>query len=271
MSHLTTWKAAALTAFAIVTLMMAPLVAAQLGSPSTNHEQHHGNAPVGCGFGPATQAAGAACAGSGMAGMPGMPDIGMMTGTPAMGAMMQAEQVDLIFIDMMIAHHKGAIAMAQVAVEQGEHPELVQLAGEIVAAQQDEVDQLQSWRDQWYPDAPTFAMDEIMGGMWQMMQGVPGMGAMSGFGVMGMGGMMDPGLAAEALRAAPEPFDLAFINAMIPHHLSALMMAEMAVQQATHPELAAFAQTMIEAQEREIAQMRAWRTDWYGATATPSS
>jgi uncharacterized protein (DUF305 family) len=91
-----------------------------------------------------------------------------------------------------------------------------------------------------------------------------------GMDMMGMGMMMDPELAAQALRAAPAPFDLAFVDAMIPHHLSALMMAEMAVQQASQPELAALAQAMIDLQEDEIATMRGWRSKWQDV-ATPAS
>jgi uncharacterized protein (DUF305 family) len=37
------------------------------------------------------------------------------------------------------------------------------------------------------------------------------------------------------------------------------------VQQATHPELAALAQLMIDTQDEEIRLMREWRADWYGA------
>jgi uncharacterized protein (DUF305 family) len=86
-----------------------------------------------------------------------------------------------------------------------------------------------------------------------------------------MMGMMDPEMMAEQLRNAPEPFDLAFINAMLPHHMMALMMAEMAVQQAVHPELAEAAQGMVDEQAGEIGQMNTWRTEWYGGAATPAS
>jgi uncharacterized protein (DUF305 family) len=200
----------------------------------------------------------------------GTPAAGMMPGqcdaTPATGSMMAMQEFDLMFIDMMIMHHQGAIAMAEVALDRGEHPELVSLAEQIISDQQAEIEQMQAWRAEWYPDAPEIPLDHMMGGMGHMMQGMPGMQDMSGMmGMMGMGGMMDPEQTAQVLRDAPEPFDLAFINAMIPHHFMALMMAEMAVQQATHPELAALAQLMIDTQDEEIRLMREWRADWYGA------
>jgi len=255
MSQLTTWRGGITAAlmFSLFLFAIAPLANAQ-GSTSTSQDAHHDGTPASTEMPAATA-------------MPGM-GMGMDDSTPAMGAMMQAEQFDLMFIDMMIMHHQGAVAMAEVAVEQGERPELVQLAEEIVSDQQAEIAQLRAWRDQWYPDAPTFSMDDMMGDMSGMMQGMPGMEAMGG--MMGMMGMMEPTVMAEALRAAPD-IDLAFINAMIPHHLSALMMAEMAIQQASRPELASLAQTMIDTQEEEIAQMRAWRAEWYGTAATPAS
>jgi uncharacterized protein (DUF305 family) len=189
-------------------------------------------------------------------------------GMQGMG-MMQMGDVDLMFIDMMTPHHASAIAMAEVALERAEHPELAELAEAIIASQQTEIDQMQAWRDEWYPGEPEMPMGE-MGGMGDMMQCPQNM---QGMGMMDMTGMMDPEAAAEEIRAAPEPFDLAFINSMIPHHLMALMMTEGLIQTAQHPELAELAQGMFDEQLDEITTMQRWRTEWYGAdaSATPSS
>jgi len=70
------------------------------------------------------------------------------------------------------------------------------------------------------------------------------------------------------LCATTENFDLAFIEAMVPHHQTAVMMAQMATMRAEHPELQTLAQTMIDDQQREIAQMQAWRAAW-SASAMP--
>lgn len=194
-------------------------------------------------------------------------DAPMGMGMQGMG-MMQGYDVDLMFIDMMTPHHESAIAMAEVALERAEHPEVAELAQAIIDAQQAEISQMQAMRDEWYADAPVMPVGE-MGGMGMMMQGSQGLG----MGMMNMAGMMDPEAATEQMRAAPEPFDLAFINAMIPHHLMALMMTEGVIQAAVHPELATLAQAMFDAQLAEITRMQAWRTEWYGATgaATPAS
>jgi Domain of unknown function (DUF305) len=67
------------------------------------------------------------------------------------------------------------------------------------------------------------------------------------------------------LRAAPEPFDGAFIEAMIPHQKMALSAARLAFQQAEHTEIDHLASAIVDAQQREIGEMQAWRLQWYGS------
>lgn len=50
------------------------------------------------------------------------------------------DDVDAAFAKAMTAHHQGAIEMANLALEQGQHAEIRTLAGEIVQAQQEEID-----------------------------------------------------------------------------------------------------------------------------------
>jgi uncharacterized protein (DUF305 family) len=59
--------------------------------------------------------------------------------------------------------------------------------------------------------------------------------------------------------------DATFVAGMIPHHQSAVMMAEQVKAQTDNPAVAKLADGIIAAQEREIAQMREWRADWYGS------
>jgi uncharacterized protein (DUF305 family) len=60
------------------------------------------------------------------------------------------EQFDLRFIEMMIPHHQGAIEMAQQALEKSKRPEIKKLAQDIIASQQQEIDQMKQWRKDWY-------------------------------------------------------------------------------------------------------------------------
>ena len=65
-------------------------------------------------------------------------------------------------------------------------------------------------------------------------------------------------------------FDLRFIDGMTPHHEGAVTMAQAALQKSQRPEIKQLAQAIIDAQQKEIAQMKEWRTAWYpNASATP--
>src|SRR5688500_10777504 len=148
---------------------------------------------------------------------------------------------DAMFIDSMIEHHQGAIDMAEMAIDQAEHEELRTMAQDIVAAQTTEIEQMQSWRSEWYPDLDaTDGMDMAMGDM-------------------------------TISEDASIPFDQRFIQAMISHHAGAIEMAEMALEQAEHEEIRTLADAIIAAQNAEIEQMQAWLEAWYGDTAVSSS
>lgn len=154
-------------------------------------------------------------------------------GSGVMGTTTSDAPFDVRFIDSMIAHHEGAVIMAKQAQQQAEHPEITQLAAAIISAQEAEISQMQQWRSAWYPDlAPTAGMEMDMGPM--------------------------------AVPAGDTPFDQRFLEAMIPHHEGAIMMAKNALQEAEHPEIKMLAEAIVTAQEAEITQMKQWLMEWYG-------
>jgi uncharacterized protein (DUF305 family) len=55
-------------------------------------------------------------------------------------ALENAHDVDVAFAGMMIGHHTGAVRMARLAEEKADHDEIKLLAGDIIAAQQREID-----------------------------------------------------------------------------------------------------------------------------------
>ena len=55
-----------------------------------------------------------------------------------------------------------------------------------------------------------------------------------------------------------------FLSGMVPHHRSAVAMAQMALDKATHQELKDMAHSIIDDQNREIDQMTQRLHDWYG-------
>lgn len=175
------------------------------------------------------------------------------TAVPTPGTNMEFDQM---FIDMMVPHHQAAIDMALLAQEKAEHPELKQMAAQIIADQENEIEQLKTWRQEWYGSDSTPLMSE--------MPMLPGMNEMA-HGSLTMDMTMD----VEKLRLTSESFDLMFIDLMISHHQMAIDAAMMAEQQATREEVRDLAQKIIEKQQTEIEQMKEWRLEWYGS-AEPS-
>lgn len=173
---------------------------------------------------------------------------GMMDHSMAMDLGPADANYDLRFIDGMILHHQGAVVMAEEAQQKSARPELKKLATEIITAQQQEIAQMKSWRTNWYANAANTPMgySSSMGHMMPMEQGQ-------------MNSMMMSG----DLGAADAQFDLRFINAMIPHHEGALVMAKDALAKSSRPEIKQLAQAILSSQAGEISQMQQWKKDWY--------
>lgn len=62
-----------------------------------------------------------------------------------------------------------------------------------------------------------------------------------------------------------------FIEMMIPHHQSAVEMADLALQKAKHPELKKLAAAIKADQTKEIEQLKAWYKQWYGTEVPATS
>src|SRR5829696_981290 len=178
----------------------------------------------------------------------GQMDHGQMGhGSMGMGSKGMAKQMvmengkysDRAFIDAMVPHHQGAIAMAEVALKNAEHEEIIQLSRSIISSQQAEIEELKSIKQE------EFGTSNVPMEMSQEQ-------------IRGMGMMMDPQRLSKR-----EPFDEAFIDAMIPHHRSAIQMAQVAYKKSKIPEIKELAGNIVTAQKREIEQMKQWRKEWY--------
>jgi uncharacterized protein (DUF305 family) len=69
----------------------------------------------------------------------------MMITMPAMHVGMMNTDADVAFACGMIAHHQGAIDMAQVLLTHGDDPQMRALAEAIIAAQVGEIEQMTVW------------------------------------------------------------------------------------------------------------------------------
>jgi uncharacterized protein (DUF305 family) len=155
---------------------------------------------------------------------------------------------DLRFLDGMTPHHQGAVVMAKEAAQKSKRPEILKLASNIIKAQETEIAQIQKWRQAWYPKAGSTPM-AYSTEMGHTMAMTPEQ----------MKGMMMSGDLGEA----DKEFDLRFINAMIPHHEGALVMATDALKKSQRPEIKQLAQAILTSQQAEIQQMKQWRQAWY--------
>jgi uncharacterized protein (DUF305 family) len=147
------------------------------------------------------------------------------------------ENAETSFLQEMIPHHQGAVTMADIALVRSQRQEIRDLAENIKRDQNREIEQI------------------------HRMLGQRGVTPPVDHGGHGAGGMASD---IEQLRTA-EPFDRAFIDAMIPHHESAIKSAKEVKDRAKDREVIDLADAIIAAQEHEIEQMREWRRQWYGS------
>ena len=138
---------------------------------------------------------------------------------------------DRAFVRDMVPHHESAIEMAKMAQERGESAFVKQLADDIIRSQEAEIVELKR-EDESLENA-----------------GVEVGSLEMGHDMMGMDGDMSK------LESA-DPFDPEFLKMMIPHHEGAIEMAKVELEKGKDPELRKIAQQIIDAQEREISEMR---------------
>ena len=144
-------------------------------------------------------------------------------------------RADVMFAQMMIPHHEQAIEMSDlILAEDGVSPEVVELAEQITAAQAPEIEQMESWLEEW---------------------GVPAMRG-DGHGAMGgMGGMLSEA-AMDALEAADgAEAERLFLEGMIEHHEGAVAMAEQHQENGENAEALELTASIIESQTAEIELM----------------
>ncbi len=60
------------------------------------------------------------------------------------------KEFDKAFLEEMIAHHQAAVDMAKLVLAKSERPDLIVLAGEIIAAQTKEIEMMKKWHEDWF-------------------------------------------------------------------------------------------------------------------------
>jgi uncharacterized protein (DUF305 family) len=180
-----------------------------------------------------------ACGGSNAA-APANPAPSVSSSAPATA---QHNAADVAFAQSMIPHHRDAVAMADLAADRAQDPEVKALAEQIQAAQQPEIDQLTGFLSAWGAEvSPSNSMD--------------GMGHGSTSSPSGMGGMMSPAQMEQLRNATGTQFDEMFLTMMIVHHRSAVSAAQEEIEQGSYPDAKQLAEKIVADQTAEISRMQ---------------
>jgi uncharacterized protein (DUF305 family) len=153
--------------------------------------------------------------------------------TPKHGA-----TLDRAFLYGMAPHHQAAIDMARVELKRGHNPTVQKLARSIITSQSTEIREMDTIATHQYGFTPP---RELTGPMGELM-GVP----LS----------MDMSMMGSMLASMPGT-DHSFLQMMIPHHASAIGMANEEQTHGANPRLKTMAAAIISSQAGEIGQMEA--------------
>ena len=140
---------------------------------------------------------------------------------------------DRAFVAEMVPHHTSAVDMAKVGQQRGQSQFVKQLSADIIRTQNEEISTMKK-------EDSKLADDGIKRGDLGVAMGDMGMD-----------------MNTDDLKTA-SPFDVAFVKMMTPHHVGAVTMAKAELAKGKDPELKKLAQSIIAAQQKEIAEMSAF-------------
>jgi uncharacterized protein (DUF305 family) len=146
--------------------------------------------------------------------------------------------LDRAFLQGMVPHHQAAIDMASVEVQKGKDPRTKGLAQAIIDDQQREIAQMTQIAQAQFKFTPMKEMSGPLGSL------------------MGVPLSMDMSKMGQDLATAANT-DHAFLTMMIPHHASAILMADEENNHGGDPQLRTLSQSIIAAQAKEIGEMQA--------------
>lgn len=166
---------------------------------------------------------------------------------------------DTTFAQMMIVHHKGAVEMSNLADTRADSAQVKDLASQIKAAQQPEIDEMTSWLKAWGEpvDMPGMGSPSPEPSSSDM----PGMDMSSPTpsDSSDMGSSM-PGMSPEDMMSLQEAtgatFDRQFLTLMIEHHQGAVSMAKDELSKGKNAAAKKLAQSIVTSQSKQIADMQ---------------
>jgi uncharacterized protein (DUF305 family) len=164
-----------------------------------------------------------------------------------------------MFAQMMLVHHEGAIAMANLAPSRAASPQVKALATAIKAAQQPEIIEMTAWLKAW--GAPTSMPGSTPAPSMSTMPGMD-MSTPTPTDSTGMGTMpgMTPQDMASLQAASGAAFDTLFLSLMIQHHQGAVTMAKQEQSGGMDSAAKKLADSIVTSQTKQISDMQAMLT-----------
>jgi uncharacterized protein (DUF305 family) len=142
---------------------------------------------------------------------------------------------DVMFAQMMIPHHRQAIAMTDLVGSRASSEQVRRIARQIAGAQNPEIRTMSGWLRSWG-------------------EKVPAAGAAGGMDMAD--GMMSDADMAELKAARGERFDALFARMMIAHHEGAIAMARDEQSDGTDPDAKRLAGQIVRSQTAEVETLR---------------
>ena len=164
----------------------------------------------------------------------------MQSMSSMMGKMDQMKMTgdfDLDFANMMIMHHQAAIDMSEVEIAKGTDEQIKTMAKNIIKAQNAEIEQIQAFIKNYKMPEAKKKNEEMHNELGKTMKAM-------------MDKMNNIHMTGNA--------DKDFVIMMIPHHESAVTMAEDELTHGKQLGLKKMAQKMISDQSKEINEFKAW-------------
>ncbi|GGU26926.1 DUF305 domain-containing protein [Lentzea flava] len=143
---------------------------------------------------------------------------------------------DVTFAQGMVPHHQQALDMAKLVPSRSTNAKVLDLAKRIEGAQDPEIQKMNGWLKEWGASTSMPGMDH---------------GSMPG-----MAGMMSAEDMKMLEQAKGAPFDKMWLEMMIKHHEGAVEMAKTEVQKGGNADAKKLAQDIVDAQQKEITEMR---------------
>ncbi|MDX3101962.1 DUF305 domain-containing protein [Nonomuraea angiospora] len=168
---------------------------------------------------------------------PARRDTTMMSGAaPVATASAQSkpafDEADVMFAQMMIAHHQEAIEMAELATGRATYEETKELAEKIKSGEQPQIETLQGWLKEWGRTTPV-----------------------SEAGHNAPAGIPDANVKT-LLDSRGPAFDKEFLTMMIDHHEEAIAMARVERKQGQNSKAKKLADRIMKEQQAQVAQMK---------------